>query len=367
LYAIEDLLRGPGFPEAFRRSLRPGGEPPLLRDLKIKLTSRCNLRCGMCRYWRTRSEDALDTKEWLRVLAEAAELGGRKVHFSGGEVFLRSDFLDLAAGAVSLGLKVNLTTNGTLVGREEAIRLAKIGVNAVSLSLDGPSPRLHDRVRGVPGAFRKTVAAVEAIRRYSEREGRPIRVRINFVAMRGTFRRLPDMVRLAGSLGAIDLVPMPVDERGERKLRLSRSQIEEYNRDIAPKVAELRAKLGFPLTPERIHPWGTTPAAIRSAKKGLYSGGLFGRQPCFAPWLHTFLAWDGRVYLCCMTNGRVEPLGDARTESLGAIFLGESYRATRARFLAGDLPSSCARCDLFLPENRLLAEVAGGAFPQPRE
>ena len=40
-----------------------------------------------------------------------------------------------------------------------------------------------------------------------------------------------------------------------------------------------------------------------------YALGQFETATCYAPWLHTFLAWNGDAFLCCMTNGRMEPLG----------------------------------------------------------
>lgn len=59
------------------------GVPRQLRCAKIKLTSRCNLRCRMCRYWRTRDEASLSTGQWRGVLDQLRDLGCLKVHFSG--------------------------------------------------------------------------------------------------------------------------------------------------------------------------------------------------------------------------------------------------------------------------------------------
>ena len=92
--------RPPGALVALGRAVDEG-RPPLLRCAKIKLTSRCNLRCEMCRYGRTRHEETLSTERWSAVLAELVSLGCQKVHFSGGEVFLRRDFLTLVGRAVT--------------------------------------------------------------------------------------------------------------------------------------------------------------------------------------------------------------------------------------------------------------------------
>ncbi len=55
-----------------------------------------------------------------RVLTDLRRQGLRKVHFSGGEVLLRPDLETIIRQAVDLGLQVNITTNGTLLEKEQA-------------------------------------------------------------------------------------------------------------------------------------------------------------------------------------------------------------------------------------------------------
>lgn len=366
MYAVDQIVADPELMDGLERSLREDAPAPALREVKIKLTSKCNLRCQMCHYWETTREDSLSTERWQAIFAELRELGCRKVHFSGGEVFLRRDFLDLVESVIGLGIKANMTTNATLVDRERARRLARAGVNSISVSLDGPTSKVHDRIRGVPGAFRRSLRTIRWVQRYADGK-KPPKLRINFVVMNDNFRTLPEMVRLAGELGAIDLNPMPVDEKGERKRRLSRGQIEEYNRELAPQVAELRQRYGMTPDPARIHPFGTTPREIGLSRDGFYARGFFERRPCLAPWLSSFIAWNGDVYLCCMTNGRMDALGNAGTQSMLEIFQGEPYRRVRRSFLAGQHLKPCHRCDLFLVENARLHAALGedGAFREP--
>lgn len=359
MYNIPELLQSDTFRADLRRALDPALAPPVLRDAKIKITSRCNLRCVMCDYWRTTREDALSTARWFAVFAELAELGCRKIHFSGGEVFLRPDFLDLVERAIGCGIKSNLTTNGTLVGREHVRRMADLGVNGVSISLDGPGPTTHDRIRGRDNAFKRSVKTIERLRRSAP----DIKVRINCVVMRSNFRRLPRMVALAGELGVTELLPMPVDEKGARKRRLSRAQILEYNRDVAPAVAALRQRYGFSLDPAHVYPFGVTEREVAHSAKGLYARGFFTRRTCFAPWMHTFLAWNGDTYLCCMTNGRIESLGNVGRNRVREVFEGDGYRRIRGEFLAGRHLPECHRCDLFLRENAALHAALEAAGP----
>jgi radical SAM protein with 4Fe4S-binding SPASM domain len=354
MYAIDEVLQNPAALAEFADSLATL-DPNGLRCAKIKITSRCNLRCQMCDYWQTRHETSLDTAAWRAVLDGLRESGCRKVHFSGGEVFLRRDFLDIVEHASGVGLKVNMTTNGTLLGRERVKRLVRARPNSISLSLDGPRAEIHDRIRGIPGSFDRTCRVIREIRRRGERFGRIPRIRINFVIMRENWRRSAQMVELARALGATELHPMPVDEKGEAKRRLSRGQIETYNRELAPQVAELRAAADFSTHDAFVFPFGKTEEEIRLARKGLYARGFYARHACLAPWTHLFIAWDGECYLCCMTNGRMRSLGNVRN-GVRSVFWGAEMRAVRAAFRSGRMHPACHRCDMFLTENQALHE-----------
>ena len=132
---------------------------PLL-SAKFKLTWRCNLRCGFCRLGTRPSRreglvelPAVLVKESLTLLRAR---GLRKVHYSGGEVFLYKEFRDLVSHARELGLQVNMTTNGTLLDKEAARFLVEKRVNAVNVSIDSPAEREHDAMRGSRGAWRQS-------------------------------------------------------------------------------------------------------------------------------------------------------------------------------------------------------------------
>ncbi len=322
-----------------------------LSSVKIKLTSLCNLRCRMCKYWHNSSEVALSTTRWLEILSELAELGCKKVHFSGGEVFLRRDFIQLVEHASQLGLKVNLTTNGTLITRDRLRRLIRARPNSISFSLDGPKAHIHDAIRGIPGSFERTCRTIRRVLSYGNRYGKTPKVRINFVIMTCNYKKLPDMVRLAARLGATELHPMPVDEKGERKVRLSGRQIEYYNRHLAPRVKALRKHYGFSTHPALVYPFGTSSKAIKNSKKGYYARGFYKRFVCLAPWTHLFIGWDGETYLCCMTNRRMPSLGNVGKVSVRDVFNGEAMIRLRRNFMEGRHLDVCHRCDMFLREN----------------
>jgi AdoMet-dependent heme synthase len=91
---------------------------------------------------------------------------------------------------------VALATNGTLVTKEVARMIVDSGVKRVSISLDGVDAATHDSFRGIPGAFD---AAVQGMRNL---QALGMSVQINTTIARHNAKQLPDVLRLAKSLGA---------------------------------------------------------------------------------------------------------------------------------------------------------------------
>lgn len=137
--------------------------PDSLRELWIHLTDRCNLRCRHCLVRGGEDGEEMAGGEVRSILREATSLGTRRVFFTGGEPFLRSDILSLIEFAtVELGLELVVLTNGTLFDEELVESLAKVPRLLLQVSLDGPDPGTNDAVRG-EGSFEKTLAGIRLL------------------------------------------------------------------------------------------------------------------------------------------------------------------------------------------------------------
>jgi len=130
------------------------------------MTRRCNLKCIHC-YSNSADmdyPDELTTEEGKKLIDDLAAFGAPVILFSGGEPLLRPDLLELAQHATDKGVRAVISTNGTLITKEIAAKLQKIGLSYVGVSLDGLE-QTHDRFRGKKGAF---AAAIEGIRNCRE-------------------------------------------------------------------------------------------------------------------------------------------------------------------------------------------------------
>ncbi|MEF3697446.1 12,18-didecarboxysiroheme deacetylase [Desulfolutivibrio sp.] len=126
------------------------------------MTRRCNLKCVHC-YAKALDEhgkDEINTEQGKAIIDDLAAYGAPVMLFSGGEPLVRKDLVELAHHAVSKGMRAVISTNGTLITPEKAKELKSVGLSYVGISLDGGED-IHDRFRGVSGAFKKALRGIE--------------------------------------------------------------------------------------------------------------------------------------------------------------------------------------------------------------
>ena len=146
-------------PSAYQRMAAAGGVLHHRLVVVWNLTRTCNLNCIRCN---TDSQGRsypgeLTTEECHAVLDDLRGLGVHAVVFSGGEPLVRPDFFDIAAHARQLGLRVVLSTNGTLIDRHAAEQFVRLKFAYVGIGLDSIDGDIHDTFRGVKGAFERTM------------------------------------------------------------------------------------------------------------------------------------------------------------------------------------------------------------------
>jgi radical SAM protein len=164
-----------------------------------EVTRACDLRCTHCRAdaQSRRAPGELTTDEGMALLEEIRDLGSPVFVITGGDPLKRPDLHELIAHAVRLGLTVAVTPSGTPLLTADAVRrLAGLGVRRLALSLDGPSAAVHDGIRGQPGSYAYTVAALQHARAC----GLP--TQINTTISRRNVGTLPAIAERVAELGA---------------------------------------------------------------------------------------------------------------------------------------------------------------------
>ncbi|MDI6853859.1 MAG: heme b synthase [Deltaproteobacteria bacterium] len=171
---------------------------PPLRLLAWETTRRCNLDCRHCRAAASLGPypGELTTDEGIKLLNDVASMGQAVIILTGGEPLLREDIFELAAHGHRVGHRMVMAVNGTLVTPEIARRLKEVGIQRVSISIDGATAASHDDLRGVPGAYEGALRGIAAFKE----AGLPFQ--INTTITKNNLSELPAVYELAISLGA---------------------------------------------------------------------------------------------------------------------------------------------------------------------
>ena len=324
--------------------------------VKIKVNYGCNLKCEMCKHWRETREPPISMDRFREVISELGELGCQKIHFSGGEPMLRPQLPDLVEHATQLGMRVTLTTNGTLIDKIKAKRLVEAGLRGVNVSIDSPLRKMHEKIRGVEGAFKKTTRTVMLFNKYAHKG--KLTVRINTVVGRSNYQTLATLPDLAHQLGADGINLIPVDDHCGEHLSMRKKDIALFNAEIAPVIEARARELGITIADEDAYPFGRGDTDVKLGRAGRYAFGYYNKFPCYAPWTHSLIDFNGLVYVCCMTREQIKPLGDIRKQSFKEIWEGTAYRQVRLNMHPPAL-KPCQRCDDFIDENKKIWETIG--------
>jgi MoaA/NifB/PqqE/SkfB family radical SAM enzyme len=228
----------------YDRLVRAASRAHIPLGVLFEVTHRCNLGCTHCyltegpvgRPKPIREELTLD--EVRRVLEQLAEAGTLFLTFTGGEVFMRRDFLEIVAHARVCGFSVTVFTTGTLLTPQTAAGLADLHPLSVEVSIYSARPEVHDRVTQIPGSHVRSLAALRLLR------DRGVIVLIKSPVMSLNSGEYHGIVDLAEQLGAgygFDPLLVPTRDGDLAPVRLSLDK------------ARMRAFLADPVLSRELH------------------------------------------------------------------------------------------------------------------
>ncbi len=153
-----------------------------LTTAHIELTKRCNGSCSYCypRKWNEEPDDEMSPETVLHLVDQLADHGIFSVLITGGEPFIRPDFLEILGRIFSRGFfRVVIFTNGTLIGEKALSFLVnnKRMIDQMQLSIFSHEPEIHDRLIGINGGYEKTIAVATKLKA----AGIPVKLAINVI------------------------------------------------------------------------------------------------------------------------------------------------------------------------------------------
>lgn len=276
--------------------------------MHMELTYRCNFRCVHC-YNTTHkgAEKEMNLEEWDRTLKQLAELGCYLLTFTGGEVFVRKDALEILRLAGNRGFTFRISTNGSLIDEKIVRQLEEIRpfLQGIDVSFYGADSQAHDTLSHSSGAHEKTL---KAVRMLAEAK---MGVLAKFITMRGNFEGIPEFentMRKYGIKYAISTESLIPRTDGNTSPLMQLLTDEQYKQLLATQNVAAGA------------------GASQACKPGHVRGAI-------TP--------DGFVSPCeWLTDMK---LGNLREKPLQEIWYGEGFRAFRKVF---EQSSECPTCTL---------------------
>lgn len=201
-----------------------------LKEIKIELTYKCNLRCIHCS---SEGDDSFTTKipfnEVLKIIKSAKDMGVKTISFSGGEPLLYDKLHDIVNSANLQDIQVKIYTSGTTENYNEFLECIDRGQVTFIFSLYHSSSEIHDKVTGVRGSFHKTISALKLTKNRFDCE-------IHFVPLSYNYNGLESLCELVVSLGVhqISVLRFVPQGRGatDKSLSLNKTQWLELHNSI---------------------------------------------------------------------------------------------------------------------------------------
>jgi len=343
---------------------RQDGRSKPMKQVNLKITNACNLRCITCAQWGESGymigkptsvvRETVPLETYQRMVDDIAPIKPW-IYIWGGEPFLYPDLVPLLRTMKQKGLIGSVVTNGFFLS-QHAEELVEIGWDSLALSLDG-TRELHDEIRGIPGTFDRLMEAIATIQETKKRRGRDKpHITLVTTVSRKNAQHLDAIFDVGERVGA-DLMLLyyawftteAIGRRHEtvmqRKLGICPTAWKGYlwnfegidPQAVVDSVRRIRSKkYGFPyllipnLGDEEI------PAYYREPEN------LFGYDRCIYPWMVTEIMPNGDVATCRDFPDVVA--GNIQQESILEIFNNEKYRRFRKSLKEEGLFPICARC-----------------------
>lgn len=338
------------------------GYAPLPKSVTIEVNYDCMFRCQTCQMWkndfqpsRLGDKNPLSKLEVEEIIEDLFSLGVKSIHFGGGEPFLRKDFLSLVEYCKNRKFYCSTFSNGYLIGGDLAQKIILSKLDALHISLDGADRELHDRIRGVNGAFEHAVQAIRSINeKKKNHQTRFPEVFIHCTVSSINILKLPELVDLAKDLDVREI-------KFNYLSAVGKDIVEQTNRMIGEQVIGIHTFVDVSptllLQKEQIDKLGDI---VKNLKKKagpeikcdidplflngdnhFLQMGKFPVSKCDIPWHSAIITPAGDVVPCSMFTEY--KMGNLRVNSFEQIWNNKRARKIR-RLLSKRLPSVCQRC-----------------------
>jgi radical SAM protein with 4Fe4S-binding SPASM domain len=340
--------------------------PTKLRQVSLKITDLCHLRCPMCAQWGANgynvgadpsalAAEEIRPAQYRRLIDRIAHL--RPLYYVwGGEPFLYRGLMDVVSHIKRRGSAVAVVSSGHRVA-EHAARIVGDRWDILMLSLDGDRA-LHDRIRGRRGTFDRLIQGIEAVLEERERQRSPYPFLMTLSTVcEANAARYDRVFETLEEVGGVDLAVhylswFVTEEVGRRQTELFENRLgctpTAWRGFLGAAdgidVAGLQESMRRVMSRRWSVPFVFVPN-IRLDEVQRYFDEpeeTFGHDRCVAPWVTAEIMPNGDVAPCRDYPDYV--CGNVKDRGLEEIFRGQRFETFRSELRREGLFPVCARC-----------------------
>ena len=305
--------------------------------LSLEITHECVARCVMCNIWKIPPDvPDLGVPQWIGLLSSDLFTDIRELDITGGEPFIRDDFIDLLLGICELKhdylpalRSIAVTTNGFLtdavLSTVESIlpALQKKGLDLVMVCALDAVGALHNRIRNYPGAWPKARKTIEELALLRDRYPNLI-VGLKTTILPLNINELRKISEFADAGGFFTIISPCIITEG-RYLNPDRAKDLLFSSEDVEKMIEFFSKDPFR--------WSFHADSLVD----FYKTGTM-KKPCSCGFNYFFIRSNGEIFLCPLIR---ESVGNFTTTGISELFY--SNEANRIRIKIGNMPQ-CQKC-----------------------
>ncbi|MGC8691076.1 MAG: radical SAM protein [Caldisericum sp.] len=175
-------------------------ETLIIKEARWDITSQCNLKCKHC-YASLLKGPNLSFDKVKAIIDKLLLFGLSWITLTGGEPTLRDDLLSIVQYCKKNNIGVDLLTNGAATGSQKFVELLDAGIDQIHFSLDGISNITHDEIRGVKGAFDRTLENINFCVRYRNEKKLTTKIGVDFTLQGENKKDVPFLIDFFDNLG----------------------------------------------------------------------------------------------------------------------------------------------------------------------
>ncbi|MBU1912275.1 MAG: radical SAM protein [Candidatus Omnitrophica bacterium] len=292
----------------------------------LLLTASCMLGCKMCYLWkRPKDSGELEIEEWkglVNSLSEFITIKPMRLHFGGGEPFLKKGTLDLVKYSVQEGFKTIITSNGFLVDGKMADEISESGLSHITFSLDSLRQSVHDYLRGKNGSHASVLKAIDYIDILQKKPTIGINCLISSINLDDILPLAHSVIndkRISGVIFQAVVQPYetPLDDEWYKKDKFNELWPNDIKKVeyVLDQLIDLKIKGNYKIS--------NSPAQLKAFKMYFRNPLEFIKKTsCPMDDSSLIINWLGQVFFC----GMLQNIGNIREHSIEEILLSKTAK-----------------------------------------